>query len=47
MAKERVNFIAGCKRVNDIEEKKANAIFELAGKICGLRIQQESQWAMG
>src|SRR6202051_829980 len=25
MAKERVNFIAGCKRVNDIEEKKANA----------------------
>ena len=29
MAKERVNFIAGCREHNDIPEKKATAIFDL------------------
>ncbi len=32
MAKERVNFIAGCKKHNDIPEKKAEAIFDLLEK---------------
>ncbi len=32
MAKERVNFIAGCKEHNDIPEKKAAAIFDLLEK---------------
>jgi DNA polymerase-3 subunit alpha len=32
MAKERVNFIAGCKEHNDIPEKKAEAIFDLLEK---------------
>ena len=32
MAKERVNFIAGCREHNDIPEKKATAIFDLLEK---------------
>jgi DNA polymerase-3 subunit alpha len=32
MAKERVNFIAGCREHNDIPEKKAEAIFDLLEK---------------
>ena len=32
MAKERVNFIAGCQKHNDIPEKKAEAIFDLLEK---------------
>ena len=32
MAKERVNFIAGCQEHNDIPEKKAEAIFDLLEK---------------
>ena len=32
MAKERINFIAGCREHNDIPEKKATAIFDLLEK---------------
>lgn len=32
MAEERVKFVAGAKRVNDIDEKKANEIFDLLNK---------------
>ena len=32
MAKERVSFIAGCQKHNDIPEKKAEAIFDLLEK---------------
>ena len=35
MAKERVNFIKGCAEVNGIDEKKANAIFDLLEKFAG------------
>jgi DNA polymerase-3 subunit alpha len=35
MAKERANFIEGCKRINGIDEKKANAIFDLLEKFAG------------
>jgi DNA polymerase-3 subunit alpha len=32
MAEERVKFVAGAKRVNEIDEKKANEIFDLLNK---------------
>ena len=32
MAKERVNFIVGCRELNDIPERKATAIFDLLEK---------------
>ncbi|PAW66636.1 MAG: DNA polymerase III subunit alpha [Opitutia bacterium Tous-C1TDCM] len=32
MAKERIKFVEGAKRVNNIEEKKANEIFDLLNK---------------
>jgi DNA polymerase III subunit alpha len=32
MAKERIKFVEGAKRVNDIDEKKANEIFDLLNK---------------
>lgn len=35
MAKERENFTAGCARVNGIDEKKANSIFDLLEKFAG------------
>ena len=35
MAKERVNFTRGCAEVNGIDEKKANAIFDLLEKFAG------------
>ena len=35
MAKERIKFIEGCKRVNDIDEKKASDIFDLLEKFAG------------
>ena len=35
MAKERVNFIAGCAQTNQIEEGKANVIFDLLEKFAG------------
>ncbi len=47
MAKERVNFIAGCKRVNNIEEKKANAIFDLLEKFAGYGFNKSHSAAYG
>src|SRR5260370_9560901 len=47
MAKERVNFIAGCKRVNDIDEKKANAIFDLLEKFAGYGFNKRHSAAYG
>src|SRR5260370_11245658 len=47
MAKERGNFIAGCKRVNDIEEKKANAIFDLLEKFAGYGFNKSHSAAYG
>ncbi len=35
MAEERVKFVDGCKSLNDIEEKKANDIFDLLEKFAG------------
>ncbi len=35
MAKEREKFVAGCKKWNDIDEKKANEIFDLLEKFAG------------
>src|SRR5690606_23999127 len=32
MAKERIKFVEGAKRVNNIDEKKANEIFDLLNK---------------
>jgi DNA polymerase-3 subunit alpha len=47
MAKERVNFIEGCKRVNDIHEKKANAIFDLLEKFAGYGFNKSHSAAYG
>jgi DNA polymerase-3 subunit alpha len=35
MAKERIKFIEGCKKLNDIDEKKASDIFDLLEKFAG------------
>jgi len=35
MAKERVKFVEGCKKLNDIEPDKANEIFDLLEKFAG------------
>ena len=35
MAKEREKFLKGCKEINDIDEKKANDIFDLLEKFAG------------
>ncbi len=35
MAEERVKFVEGCKRENEIDEKKANEIFDLLEKFAG------------
>jgi DNA polymerase-3 subunit alpha len=47
MAKERVNFIAGCQRVNGIDEKKANAIFDLLEKFAGYGFNKSHSAAYG
>ena len=47
MAKERVNFIAGCARVNGIDEKKANAIFDLLEKFAGYGFNKSHSAAYG
>jgi DNA polymerase-3 subunit alpha len=47
MAKERVNFIKGCKRLNDIDEKKANAIFDLLEKFAGYGFNKSHSAAYG
>ncbi|OYU97977.1 MAG: hypothetical protein CFE26_28355, partial [Verrucomicrobiales bacterium VVV1] len=35
MAKERTKFVEGAKRVNNIEEKTANSIFDILNKFAG------------
>src|SRR5258708_19188060 len=35
MAKERVKFVEGAKRVNNIDEKTANSIFDILNKFAG------------
>ncbi|MBV9672524.1 MAG: DNA polymerase III subunit alpha, partial [Verrucomicrobia bacterium] len=47
MAKERVNFIEGCKRVNNLDEKKANAIFDLLEKFAGYGFNKSHSAAYG
>jgi len=47
MAKERVNFIEGCQRVNGIDEKKANAIFDLLEKFAGYGFNKSHSAAYG
>jgi DNA polymerase III subunit alpha len=47
MAKERVNFIEGCKRVNNIDERKANAIFDLLEKFAGYGFNKSHSAAYG
>jgi len=47
MAKERANFIKGCKRINDIDEKKANTIFDLLEKFAGYGFNKSHSAAYG
>ena len=47
MAKERVNFTAGCARANKIPEKKANAIFDLLEKFAGYGFNKSHSAAYG
>ncbi len=47
MAKERVNFIQGCAKVNGIDEKKANEIFDLLEKFAGYGFNKSHSAAYG
>jgi DNA polymerase III subunit alpha len=47
MAKERANFIEGCRRVNGVEERKANAIFDLLEKFAGYGFNKSHSAAYG
>ncbi|HWB60675.1 MAG TPA: DNA polymerase III subunit alpha [Chthoniobacteraceae bacterium] len=47
MAKERKNFVEGCKRVNNIDEKKANEIFDLLEKFAGYGFNKSHSAAYG
>ncbi|MBA2242750.1 MAG: DNA polymerase III subunit alpha, partial [Chthoniobacterales bacterium] len=47
MAKERANFIQGCKGTNKIAEKKANAIFDLLEKFAGYGFNKSHSAAYG
>src|SRR4030081_2220392 len=47
MAKERKNFITGCRRTNKIPEKKANAIFDLLEKFAGYGFNKSHSAAYG
>src|SRR5947199_1510472 len=47
MAKERQNFIEGCARTNKIQEKKANAIFDLLEKFAGYGFNKSHSAAYG
>ena len=47
MAKERQNFVDGCKRVNQIDEKKANEIFDLLEKFAGYGFNKSHSVAYG
>jgi DNA polymerase-3 subunit alpha len=47
MAKERKNFVEGCKRANDIDERKANEIFDLLEKFAGYGFNKSHSAAYG
>ena len=47
MAKERKVFVEGCKRVNDIDEKKANEVFDLLEKFAGYGFNKSHSAAYG
>src|SRR5947199_797252 len=47
MAKQRKNFIEGCARTNKIQEKKANAIFDLLEKFAGYGFNKSHSAAYG
>ena len=47
MAMERVHFIEGCKRVNGIDQKKANTIFDLLEKFAGYGFNKSHSAAYG
>ena len=47
MAKERVTFIEGCDRTNDIPARKANAIFDLLEKFAGYGFNKSHSAAYG
>lgn len=47
MAKERKNFIEGCKGANAIDEKKANEIFDLLEKFAGYGFNKSHSAAYG
>ncbi|HEX4083311.1 MAG TPA: DNA polymerase III subunit alpha [Chthoniobacteraceae bacterium] len=47
MAKEREKFIKGCREVNQIDEKKANDIFDLLEKFAGYGFNKSHSVAYG
>ncbi|MDQ6654790.1 MAG: OB-fold nucleic acid binding domain-containing protein, partial [Verrucomicrobiota bacterium] len=47
MAQERVSFIEGCAKHNDIPEKKANSIFDLLEKFAGYGFNKSHSAAYG
>ncbi|MGB8354403.1 MAG: DNA polymerase III subunit alpha [Chthoniobacteraceae bacterium] len=47
MAKERAVFVAGCKTTNDIDEKKANEVFDLLEKFAGYGFNKSHSAAYG
>ena len=47
MAKERKNFVEGCKKTNGIDDKKANEIFDLLEKFAGYGFNKSHSAAYG
>lgn len=47
MAKERIRFVEGCKRVNDIGEGKANAIFDFIARFAEYGFNKSHSAAYG
>jgi len=47
MAKERQKFVDGCKQINNIDEKKANEIFDLLEKFAGYGFNKSHSVAYG
>ncbi|ALJ56621.1 DNA polymerase III subunit alpha [Candidatus Xiphinematobacter sp. Idaho Grape] len=47
MAEERLHFIEGCKRTNNIPEKKADSIFDLLEKFAGYGFNKSHSAAYG
>ncbi len=47
MAKEREKFVEGCKKLNNIDERKANEIFDLLEKFAGYGFNKSHSAAYG